>query len=246
MQALLDEFPDDKSRKLVEMRASGTDIWYYHRMRIEGALARHFPTNSSSVEIVKRSLQEIDGPQIADFASSYEDHVTLRPKIMASAIAAPEDVRMTIAATLRDQPIDAEAMQLLTPDVLAEESGSVRSATLIARARTTKRREKKVQILSDLLVEELASRGTYHEMRKRSALAALLELGHAERAVSTMADAGDLKWRYYLPDSLNRDATSLSVIIDKWHELKPWLSSRNLEDSLPMEEYNRSRLWFPT
>ena len=236
MQALLDEFPDEESCKLVEMRANGADIWYYHRMRVQGALARHFPANSSSVELVQRSLQEIDGPQIADFAGSYENHVMLRPKIMASAIAAPEDVRMTIAATLRGQPIDAEAMQFLTPDVLAEESGSVRSATLIARARTTKGHEKKVQVLSDLLIEELGSRGTYHEMRKRSALAALLELGHAERAVSTMADAGDLKWHYYLPDSLNRDTTSLGIIIDKWHELKPWLSSRNLEDSLPMED----------
>ena len=143
---------------------------------------------------------------------------------------------MTIAATLRDQPIDAKAMQFLTPDVLAEESGSVRSGTLIARARTTKRREKNVQVLSDLLIEELASRGTYHEMRKRSALAALLELGHAERAVSTMAAADDLNWRYYLPDSLNRDTTSLNAIIDKWHELKPWLSSMKLEDTLPMED----------
>ena len=236
MQALLDEFPDEDSRKLVEMRANGADIWYYHRIRIQGVLARHFPTHSTSVEIVERSLQEIDGPQIAEFAGSYEDHVTLRPKIMASAVAGPEDVRMTIAATLRDQPIDAEAMQFLTPDVLAEESGSVRSGTLIARARTTKRQERKVQVLSDLLIEELASLGTYHEMRKRSALAALLELGHAERAVSTMAAAGDLKWRYYLPDSLNRDTTSLNAIIDKWHELKPWLSSMNLEDTLPMED----------
>ena len=236
MQALLDEFPDEESRKLVEMRANGADIWYYHRMRIQGALARHFPTNSSSLEIVNRSLQEIDGPQIADFAGSYENHVTLRPKIMASAIAAAEDVRMTIAATLRDQPINAEAMQFLTPAVLAEESDSVRSATLIARARTTKRHEKNVQALSDLLIEELASRGTYHEMRRRSALAALLELGHAERAVYTMADAGDLSWRYYLPDSLNRDTTSLNVIIDKWHKLKPWLSSMNLEETLPMED----------
>ena len=236
MQALLDEFPDEESYKLVEMRANSADIWYYHRIRIQGALARHFPRKSSSLKIVERSLGEIDGPEIADFAGSYESHVALRSKIMASAIAAPEDVRMTIAATLRDQPVDAKAMQFLTPDVFAEESGSVRSATLIARARTTKRSEKKVQVLSDLLIEELASLGTYHEMRKRSALAALLELGHAEQAVSTMSDAGDLKWRYFLPDSLNRDTSSLSVIIDKWHELKPWLSAMNLEDSLPMED----------
>ena len=236
MQALLEEFPDEESRKLVEMRANGADIWYYHRIRIQGALARHFPTHSTSLEIVERGLQEIDGPQIADFAGSYENHVRLRPKIMDSAVAAHEDVRMTIASTLREQPISAEVMQFLTPDALAEESGSVRSGTLIARARTTKRQEEKAGVLSDLLIEELASLGTYHEMRKRSALAALLELGHAERAVSTMAAAGDLQWRYYLPDSLNRDTTSLSAIIDKWHELKPWLSSMNLEDTLPIED----------
>ena len=63
MQALLDEFPDEETCKLVEMRANGADIWYYHRMRIQGALARHFPTNSSSLEILQRSLREIDGPQ---------------------------------------------------------------------------------------------------------------------------------------------------------------------------------------
>lgn len=236
MQALLDAFPDEESRRLVEMRSNGADIWYYHQMRMQGALARHFPTNSNSEEIVKRSLQQIDGPQIADFAGSYENHATFRSKIMASAIAAPEDVRMTIAATLGDQPINAEAMQFLTPDVLAEESGSVRSGTLIARARATKLQEEKVRELSDLLIEELTSLGTYHEMRKRSALAALLELGHAERAVSTMAAADDLKWRYYLPDSLNRDTTSFNAIINKWHEIKPCLSSMNLEETLPMED----------
>ena len=139
MQALLDEFPDEESYKLVEMRANSADIWYYHRIRIQGALARHFPTKSSSLKIVERSLREVDGPEIADFAGSYENHIALRSRIMASTIAAPEDVRMTIAATLCDQPVDAEAMQFLTPDVFAEESGSVRSATLIARARTTKR-----------------------------------------------------------------------------------------------------------
>ena len=50
MQALLDEFPDEESRKLIETRTNDADIWYYHRMRIQGALARQFPTSSSSIE----------------------------------------------------------------------------------------------------------------------------------------------------------------------------------------------------
>ena len=236
MQALLDEFPDEESRKLVEMRTNDADFWYYNRMQVQGTLARQFPMHSSGLEIAERSLQESDGPQIADFASSYENHVTLRHSILAAAIAAPEDVRMTIAQTLRDQPIDIDAMQFLTPDAFAEASGSARSAVLIARARSTKQKNKEVQVLSDTLIEELASLGTHHAMRKRSALAALLELGHAERAVSTMADAGGWAWRPFLPDSLDRDTTSLNVIIDKWHELKPWLSSMKLDESLPMEE----------
>ena len=236
IRALLKEFPDEESRKLVEMRANGEDIWYYNRIQIEGILARLFPTSSSSMEIVERSLREVDGPEIADYASSYENHRTLRPAILAAAVAASEDVRMTVAATLRDQPLSIDAMQFLTPNVFAEESGPVRTSTLIARARTTKRHEKATQALSDTLVEELGSLGTYHEMRRRSALAALLELGHATRAVSTIAESGDLDWRNYLPDSLNKDTTALTLIIDKWHEIRPLLLSMEVQDELPIED----------
>ena len=236
MQALLDEFPDEESRKLVEMRANDADVWYYHRMQIQGALARYFPMAPSSMETANRSLQEVDGPQIADFAGSYENHSLLRPKILAAAVAAPEDVRMTIATILRDQPIDVDTIRVLSPNVLAEENGSVRSAALTAKARATKRHGNEVSALSDVLVEELESLGTHYEMRRRSALAALLELGHAERAASTLASARGFDWRTYLPDSLNRDTTSLNVIIDKWHEFKPWLSSMKLHDMLPVED----------
>lgn len=233
---LLDEFADEPSRLLVEKRLRDTDIWYYNRVGVEGSIARYFPSCLSSLDIVDRALKEIDGPQIADFASSYEHHPSLRSQILRAAVPATEDVRMTVASVLRDRPVNLETITRCLSHIFSEESGSVRTTALIARSRAIKHEEKDPQDFVDSLVNELESGGTYHQSRKCSALAALLELGYADKAVFTIAKDNGLVWHYYLPDALNNDTVSLEVIIDNWHIVKPLLLAANAEVDLPVGE----------
>ena len=234
IEALLDEFPDEKSRKLVETRMYDTKSWHYHRIVIQGWLAREFPKCTSSLETVKRTLEDIDGLQLSDFAATYENHASFRSEILGAAVAAPEDIRMTVSATLRDRAINVQTIEHLTPYVFAEESGSVRLAAMVARARASKGNEAAMQTLSDALVKELSSVGPYYRSRRGTALAALIELGHAERAVSMMAEQKDTEWNHYLLDFLHRDASSLGVVIDNWHTFKPLLAAAGLESELPI------------
>ena len=236
IRALLDEFPDDQSRRLVEKCVQGSNIWYYHLIRIRGHLARHFPNLPSSQNIVRCALNDIDGPQLSDFAASYENHPTFRSAILSAAVPVSEEVRTTVAATLRDRALNARDIEYLTPSVFAEESGPIRTMAVIARARATKGNDEAVASLSDALIRELRSLGTFLETRKCTALAGLIELGQSERAVSTLADEARVNWHRCLPDSMNRDTVSLGVIIDKWHVVKPLLAAAEIEPDLPIAQ----------
>ena len=237
ISALLDEFPDDESRRMVESRVKDGKIWYYQRIHIEGWLAREFPTRQSSLDTFDCALRDIDGPVLSDFATSYQDNLELRPKILSAAVVAPEDVRMTVAATLKDRAIDVQTIERLTPQVFAEESGPVRSTALIALARATKGNEKAVQILADTLINELLSLGPYHESRRRTALAAMIELGQAERAVLTLVERDRPSWTHCLVDPLNQDMVSIGAIVNNWHKLKPLLEASGLELELPIKGF---------
>ena len=79
----------------------------------------------------------------------------------------------------------------------------------VALAQATKGNENAVQTLADTLINELSSLGTYYESRRRTALAAMIELGQTERAVSTMADEERPNWTHCLMGSLDRDMVSI-------------------------------------
>ena len=236
IRKLLEEFPDEKSRKLVEARAQDTNIWYYNRMRIQGWLAREFPNCKSSLETVKRALEEIDGPRLSDFSATYENHTSFRSEILSAAVAATEDVRMTIAATLRDRAIDAQVIQELTPQVFAEESGSVRSTAMIARARACKGNELAEKILSNTLFNELSSLGFFYQLRRRAALAAHIELGNSKRAILSFVNRGDFDWQHLL-DAFDMDTSSLGVIIDNWHMIRSSLEAEGYASDLPARKF---------
>lgn len=231
--SLLSEFPDENTRKLVEPRAHDTKIWYYNRIGIQGWMARAFPSCPSSLETVKLALENIDGPQLSDFSASYENHPTLRSEMLDAAVAAPEDVRLTIATTFRDRAIDAATFQAIMPKILAEESAPVRSTAMIARARASKGNAAAENLFSGELINELSSRGMFLRLRRLSALGALIELGHSKQAVSVLAKEKGVNWDLML-DSLNKDTASLGIIVDNWHAFKQLLDEAEIESTLPI------------
>ena len=233
---LLNEFSDDESLKLVEDRLDDEEIWYYQLIRIKGYLARHFPLRASSLDVARCALNEIDGPQLSDFASSYENHETLREEILVAAVTAPEDVRRTVAETIQDRAFDREIIDCLTPSVFAEETGHIRTRALIARVRASKGSEEAEHRLEDALLGELASLGTYFQSRKCTALAALIELGRTEKAVAVLAKGKKGHWKSFLPDLFNQDTAALSVFCESWQDLKRLLTSAGLEPAMPVSE----------
>ena len=234
IESLLKEFSDNESRELVENRVNDEKIWYYSRIRIEGCLARNFPLRPSSLGVARRALDEIDGPQLSDFAISYEKHETLREEILGAAVPAPEDVRRAVAETIQDRAFDLETIARLTPSMFAEETGQIRTMAVIAKARASTGNNEPERYLLDALMEELTSLGTYYESRKCTALAALIELGQAEKAISALAEIKGASWHNCLPDSLNRDTASLGIICERWQDVKPLLAVAGLEPTLPV------------
>ena len=234
IESLLNEFPDDEARELVEGRLEDKRIWYYHLTRIQGCLARNFPDLPSSLRVVRKALDEIDGPQLTDFAASYETHSTLREEVLRASVAAPEDVRKAVAVTIQDRAFDFKTVELLTPSVFAEESGQTRTTALVARVRASDGNEKLERTLSNALIEELESLGTYLQTRRCTALAALIEMGLTDKAIKVLADQRPPSLERCLPDFWYQDAAALSIICGSWHELKQKCSSASLELDLPM------------
>ncbi len=234
-ERLLDEFPDEDSRRLIEARLDDAELWYYHRVSIEGLLARTFPDSQKSIDTLERSLKEIDGPQLGDFAASFEHNQSARLKLLGAAVASPTDVRMTVASILRNRLADFQTINRLTPYIFAEESSAVRATALIAKAQRARDDNKDAENLLDDLLIELSSLGTYMESRRRAALATLLALGQAERAVAIMSKT-KTDWTFSLVDRLSNDAVSLDAVISNWHTIKPILEAHGVAAELPIRE----------
>ena len=103
VEALLREFPDSRTKQLAEESLDHAPLWYYDKMRLEGLFASKFPDDPRSLEIVERSLREIDGPNPGYFAASFQGNAQISERLLAAAVTAPTDVRMTVASVLRSR-----------------------------------------------------------------------------------------------------------------------------------------------
>ena len=230
MHAVLESFPDEQSRLLVQERNSDNRIWYYHRVHTQALLARYFPEHPSSVKTVEHALSEIDGPKLSNLSKGYENHQRFRGKLLNASLAVPEDVRNTVASTLRDYGFDPQTVGNLTPFPLAEASPSVRTTVLVARARMSKvADDDSAQVLVELLTPEISPLGEFHVMRRLSALAGLLELGQPQLADTTFVLGKHL---YRLEDY----SRTIAVIVAYWHLLQPQLEEAGLDTELPVDE----------
>ncbi len=126
-----------------------------------------------------------------------------------------------------------DLIERLTPDVLMEESSAVRAAALIARVRAYRHDSSRSISLFELLSDEAASTGVQMDLRRRAAIAALLEMGKADRVAQIYSDSQDT----YLSDwyaSLNPDSVSLGALLDHWPELQAAATTRNLNIMFPI------------
>src|SRR6185312_14144743 len=85
----------------------------------------------------------------------------------------------------------------MTPLPLAEEDSAVRTSCLMARARAAKGNPVLTERLELLLLPELESTGSYMDMRRRAAFAALLELGVYPRIATAFANQGTSDWTHW-------------------------------------------------
>ena len=236
MEALLSEFPDSQTKQLAEEALDHAPLWYYDKVRLEGLFANKFPDDPRSLEIVERSLREIDGPSPGYFAASFQGNAEISERLLAAAVTAPMDVRMAVASVLRSRAADYETVVAATPDPFAEGVSAVRTSCLMARARAAGGSQRDAEELADALAAELAATGAVMDLRRRSALSGLLELGLTGKAVEILAKQGQGKeWTHGLVDSLDQDPVSLSAIINHWHELRPLLLQREIESELPVD-----------
>jgi hypothetical protein len=236
LTALLKEFPNAETKQLIEGFLDNQQIWYYHRMSLQGLFASKFPDDPKSLEILERALSEIDGPNPGDFAASFQHNSEIASRLLAAAVAAPTDVRMTVASILRDRVTEHDVVVAMTPDPLAEECSAVRASCLMARARSALRCPEDAEKLAETFLLELAATGSEMDKRRRSALAGLLELGLHEKTVAVLAEQQSPKWSYYLIDRLDSDSVSISAVIEHWSVLQPLLNEHDLESDLPVNE----------
>lgn len=234
VEALLSEFPDPRTKQLAEEALDHAPLWYYDKMSLEGLFASKFPNDPRSLEIVDRSLCEVDGPNPGYFAASFQGNAQISERLLAAAVTAPTDVRMAVASVLRSRAADYETVVATTPEPFAEGISAVRTSCLMARARAVRGSSRDAEELAEALATELAATGAVMDLRRRSALSGLLELGLTEKAVEILAEQGD-RWTHRLVDSLDRDPVLLSALIEHWGKLQPLLSQREVESELPVE-----------
>ncbi|MCY4597361.1 MAG: NACHT domain-containing protein [Bryobacterales bacterium] len=230
MHAILESFPDEQSRLLVQERNSDERIWYYHRVRTQALLARYFPEHPLSVKTVEHALSEIDGPNLSDLSIGYENHQRFRGELLNASLTVPEDVRNSVASTLRDYAFDPHTVGKLTPFPLAEGSPSVRTTVLVGRARLAKvADDSSAQALAEMLAPEITSLGQFHEMRRLTALAGLIELGQPQLGDTTFVLDTPLI-------SLEDYSSAIAVVVANWHLLQPLLEEAGFDTELPVEK----------
>ncbi|MEW6290466.1 MAG: NACHT domain-containing protein [Thermodesulfobacteriota bacterium] len=233
--ALLEERPDERTHSLVSERLKDPGIWYYHRINLEATLAAAYPECEQSRHTVERAFTEADGPSLGVLAAAYQNDPAIRPRLLTAAAPAPVDVRLSIASFLRERGGSPDLIERLTPGVLTEETGAVRAAALMARARACRHDASRAPSLIELLSVEATAIGVVMNRRRRTAVAALLEMGEADRVAQILADD-----KHSLPhrwiDLLERDFVSLGALLDHWTDLQAAATTRGLSIKLPVAE----------
>ena len=225
---LLGEFPDYKTMELCQRLIKSEKIWYYHRVRLKGQFARAFPHHPISLDIVSESLQDIDGPSPGDFADVFQSNSDVSERLLNAAVCTPVDVRMAVASLLGTRAADYSSLVELTPNVLAEETGGVRSSCVIARARAARGSSSDVEEVSSMLFSEISALGMYMQQRSRAALSGLLELDLVKESVERLIASDKTTFRDIWYDDFAQDPIAIRAMIQRWDEVEPYLRQNGL------------------
>jgi hypothetical protein len=229
--ALLDERPDERAWGLIWERLQQPEIWYYDRMHYEAQVAAIYPDHDESRKVVERAFTESDGPPISVLADGYQNDGTVRQRLLAAAAPASDDVRLAVASALKERGGPAVLMEQLTPGLLTEATSAVRATGLIARAHAYRHDASRSGSFIELLLAEAEAIGTEMDRRRRTAVAALLEIGQVPRVAQILADAKRDSPYWY--DFLDRDLVSLGVLLDHWHDIDEAAKAQGLSVKVP-------------
>lgn len=233
--ALVNDFPDDRTRiKCLEIIDSGS-LWYYHQIRLKSRFAGAFPTDPKSLIIVAESLEHIDGPDPGDFAVAFQSNLNIRQQLLSAACCTPVDVRLAIASVLRSRATHYSTVVHLTPGLLAEESGPVRATCLAARARASRENSSSSKEMEVMLSSELGALGMHMRLRGRTALSGLFELGLFREAASVLNRQDSLTVREVWNERMERDPVSIGALIQNWSRLEPYFRESNVDSGIPID-----------
>lgn len=230
---LLRQRPDERTRSLVLERLKSPRLWYYDRINIEATLAAAYPECKESRHTVERAFTEADGSPLGVFAAAYQNDLTIRQRLLSAAAPAPVDVRLSIMSTLRERGGSPNLIERLTPGVLTEESGAVRTTALMARARACRHDSSRSTSLFELLSIEATATGTKMDLRRRTAIAGLLEMGEADRVAQILGNDKVDQLEDWT-DLMEPDLVSLGALLDHWPELDAALTARGLSIAFPI------------
>lgn len=233
--ALLEQRPDSHTHSLIINRLENSNIWYYHRKSIESKLAATYPNCEHCRQIVEKAFTEPDGPHLAILANAYQDDLTIRPRLLAAAAPASRDVRLSIASTLRERSGSLGLLKKLTYGVFREEISAIRAASLIALARAYKYDADHSDKLLETLTSEAVSIGAEMDIRRRTAIAALLEVGEVNKVVKILHENKPSS-HFLWSDIVDRDLVSIGVILDHWPEIKKSSAALGLSIDLPVTD----------
>jgi len=235
IHALLDERPDERTRELVSARVKGQGIWYYNRINLQARLAAAYPECEESRHTVERAFTESDGPPLGVLTVAYQNDLAIRPRLLAAATPAPVDVRLSIATALRERGGHPNTIESLTHGLFVEETGSVRMAALMARALAYRHDSIRSTSFVELLSSEASAVGTMMDIRRRTAIATLLEMGEIDLVAQILANDKhclDHRWS----DLIERDFVSLGALLDHWPNLQAAMTARGLSIKFPVDE----------
>lgn len=235
IHALLDERPDERTRKLVSERVKGQGIWYYNRINLQARLAAAYPECEESRQTVERAFAECDGPRLGALTVAYQNDLAIRPRLLAVATPAPVDVRLSIATALRERGGHPDIIENLTNGLFVEEAGSVRAASLMARALSYRHDSIRSTSFVELLYNEASAVGTEMDIRRRTAIATLLEMGEIDRVAQIYEkDKNGLDSRW--SNLMGQDFVSLGALVDHWSNLNAAMTSRGLNIKFPIDQ----------
>lgn len=231
---LLDDFPDHRARDLCLELIDSRSLWYYHRIQLKSAFTRAFPNDFKSVDFIRESLEDIEGPRPGDWAIAFRSNAEVTRELLRAAVCCPVDVRLAVASVFRSRATDYSTVVGLTPGMLAGESGPVRGTCLAARARAARGNSIHSRDVADVLSSELAAIGMHMHLRNRAALCGFFELRHFDRAASILVQKGASGLRTVWSDWVDQDPVSIGSMIHNWSELESHLAEGGLDSDIPI------------